>query len=92
MTTRLNGEESLASIPGLISETMGRCSHKDENEGKIFALNRINFQNMNHTIPYKWFFPRVPHFRFIRVVIDQRKKRIRVNFHPLLHKYLDFLK
>ena len=52
MTTRLNGEESLASIPGLTSETMGRCSHKDENEGKIFALNRFNFQNMNHTILY----------------------------------------
>jgi hypothetical protein len=49
-------------------------SHKDENEGKKFALNRFNFQNMNHTIPYKCFFPGYLIFALFAIVIDQRGK------------------
>jgi hypothetical protein len=38
------------------------------------------------------FFSRVPNFHFIRGSHGSAKMRIRINFHPLLHQYLYFLK
>ena len=43
-------------------------------------------------IPYKWLFSRVLNFRFIRDSHRSEKKRTCVNFCPLQHKYLYFLK
>ena len=41
---------------------------------------------------YKCFFLQIPNFRFIRDSNRSAKIRSCVNVHPLLHKYLDFLK
>jgi hypothetical protein len=41
-------------------------------------------------IPYKWFFSWLPNFRFIRHSHRLAKKRICVNFHPLVHKFFLF--
>ena len=49
-------------------------------------------EHEHNDILYEWGFSQVSNFSFIRDSHQSAKKRIRVNFHPLLHKYLYFLK
>ena len=50
------------------------------------------FAHVIITYTVSGFISRVPNFRFIRDSHRSVKKRIHVNFHPLLHKYFYFLK